>query len=325
MSDRFIPKPWARNPHMQTILGSLKIRSQGRHPITNHTRDMIIDSGNGVHLLGYHSSHPTNNASGLVTLIHGWEGSSDSTYILSTSRYLYDKGYDIFRLNLRDHGSSHHLNDGLFHGALIEETFHAVRNISHLSKGNPYYVIGFSLGGNFALRIALKHTLLRIPNLEHVISVSPALDPYKATLSIDESFPIYRYYFLNKWKNSLRKKQALFPEKYNFDDILRSKTCMELTKAIMPYYPDFRNYREYFNQYTLRDNIFDHLDIPVTIIASEDDPIVPTHDISGLRCNKYLRLSVQTYGGHCGFIDFFPFKCWYEEEIEQIIRQMEEI
>ncbi len=320
MSEKFTPKPWARNPHVQTILGSLKIRSRGQHPIANFTRDIIIESGNGVRLLGYHSLQPTNNCIGLVTLIHGWEGSADSTYILSTSKYLYDKGYDIFRLNLRDHGDSHHLNEGLFHGALIEETFQVVRNISYLSKGNPYYVIGFSLGGNFALRIALKHTLSRIPNLKHIISISPALDPYKATLSIDESFAIYRFYFLNKWKTSLRKKQALFPQKYDFADILKIKTCMALTEAIMPYYPDFHNYREYFNQYTLRDDVFSDLSIPVTIIASEDDPIVAIHDIYGLKRNKYLRLSIQKYGGHCGFIDFFPFKCWYEEEIEQIIR-----
>ncbi|HYA13315.1 MAG TPA: alpha/beta fold hydrolase [Syntrophales bacterium] len=319
MTEKFIPKPWARNPHIQTILGSLKIRSRGRHPITDFAVDTIIDGGNGVRLLGNHSSHPENHGAGLITLIHGWEGSSDSTYILSTSKYLYDKGYDIFRLNLRDHGNSHHLNEGLFHGALIEETFHAVRNISLLSKGNPYYIIGFSLGGNFALRIALKHSLSIIPNLKQVICISPALDPYKATLSIDESFPIYRHYFLNKWKNSLRKKQSLFPDKYNFADILKVKTCMGLTEAIMPYYPDFCSYREYFNQYTLLDNIFDDLSIPVTIIASKDDPIVPIHDIYGLSCNKYLRLSVQAYGGHSGFIDFFPFKCWYEYEIEQII------
>ncbi len=252
-------------------------------------RDMIIEGGNGVRLLGHHSLQPTHSSIGLVTLIHGWEGSADSSYILSTAEYLYNKGYDVFRLNLRDHGSSHHLNEGLFHGALIEETFHAVRDISHLSGNKPYYLIGFSLGGNFALRIALKHNLTRIPNLKHIISVSPALNPYKATLSIDESIPIYRYYFLHKWKSSLRKKQALFPEKYDFADVMRIKTCMALTEAIMPYYPDFCNYREYFNQYTLHDNIFGDLSIPVTIIASEDDPIIPIDDIHGGEIEKIVR------------------------------------
>jgi uncharacterized protein len=324
MKTKFIPKFWARNSHVQTILGSLNMRACGRNPLVECAREMIIEGGNGVRLLGYHSLQSLERARGLVTLIHGWEGSSDSTYVLSTGKHLYDKGYDIFRLNLRDHGNSHHLNEGLFHGALIEETFQAIYNISHLSENRPYYIIGFSLGGNFALRIAVRHSSSKIPNLRQIISVSPALDPYKATLSIDASLAIYRYYFLNKWKNSLRIKQQLFPDKYHFEDILQMRTCMALTEAIMPYYPDFKSYSEYFSQYTLRNDFFNELAVPVTIIASEDDPIVPLDDILRLKKNRYLSLSLQTYGGHSGFIDFPPFKCWYEGEIEQILRRSEE-
>jgi hypothetical protein len=321
MHNKFIPHPCARNPHLQTILGSLKIRSSHHHQSLNSSKEMTIEGGHGVRLLGYHSSQPSKISRGLVTLIHGWEGSADSTYVVSTAKYLYNNCFDIFRLNLRDHGNSHHLNEGLFHGALIEETFHAVRNISRLSADLPYFIIGFSLGGNFALRIALKQSLSRIPNLAHVIAISPALDPYKATLAIDESLPIYRFYFLSKWKNSLRKKQALFPGRYNFKDIIGLKTCMSLTEAIMPYHPDFGDYREYFHHYTLRDDAFNDLTLPVTIIASEDDPIVPVHDISGLKEHHHLHRVIQAYGGHCGFIDFFPFRCWYEREIERILCQ----
>ena len=324
MKTKFIPKFWARNPHMQTILGSLNIRACGRNPMVECAKEAILDGGNGVRLLGYHSLQSPKRARGLVTLIHGWEGSSDSTYVLSTGKYLYDRGYDIFRLNLRDHGNSHQLNEGLFHGALIEETFQAICNISRLSENRPYCVIGFSLGGNFALRIAVRHSSSKIPNLKQIISISPSLDPYKATLSIDASLAIYKYYFLNKWKNSLRIKQQLFPGKYDFQDILKMQTCMALTEAIMPYYPDFKSYTEYFSEYTLRNDFFSDLAVPVTIIASEDDPIVSIDDIHGLRENRYLSLCLQAYGGHCGFIDFPPFKCWYEGEIERILRRSEE-
>jgi hypothetical protein len=69
--------------------------------------------------------------------------------------------------------------------------------------------------------------------------------------------------------------------------------------------------------------VFDDLSIPVTIIASEDDPIVPIHDVYGLKENSYLHLSLQTYGGHCGFINFCPFECWYERKIEKIFSRLE--
>ena len=106
-----------------------------------------------------------------------------------------------------------------------------------------------------------------------------------------------------------------------FTNILREKTCMALTEAIMPHYPDFRSYREYFNRYTLLENALIDLTIPVTIIASEDDPIVPVTDLHELQKNKYLHISIQKYGGHCGFIDFLPFACWSEREISNILLQ----
>ncbi len=320
MRTTFIPEPWARNPHIQTILGSMKLRLIGKkNMMIESSREMTIDGGDGVRLLGYYSPQSLMPPRGLVTLIHGWEGSSDSTYIHSTGNYLYDMGYNIFRLNLRDHGNSHHLNEGLFHGALTEEIFQAVRNIADLSDQIPNYLIGFSLGGNFSLRIALRHAFSAIPRLSHVFCISPALDPYKATVSIDESFPIYRHYFLNKWKKSLQKKQSLFPDRYDFRSILNEKTCMALTEAIMPCYPDFRNYREYFNHYTLLGNALRDLSIPVTIIASEDDPVVPVRDFYELNKNRFLQVLIQKHGGHCGFLNFLPFRCWYEGEIAHIL------
>jgi uncharacterized protein len=319
MECSFIPSFWGKNPHIQTVFGSLKFRLSGKNRMLDASKEMIIDSVQGARLLGFYSPQSAAPPKGLILLIHGWEGSSDSTYILSTGKYLYDQGYEIFRLNLRDHGDSHHLNEGLFHGALTEETFHAARNVALLAHDLPFYLVGFSLGGNFSLRIALRHGDLPIPNLKRVFSISPPLDPHKATIAIDRSLLIYRFYFLNKWKRSLLKKQSLFPAKYDFRNILKERTCMSLTEAIMPYYPDYGTYREYFKRYTLLGDAFHDLSLPVTIITAADDPIVSVSDFYELGHHKYLQLLIQQYGGHCGFLDFFPTRCWYEKIIAQII------
>ena len=83
-------------------------------------------------------------------------------------------------------------------------------------------------------------------------------------MAIDSGFPAYRRYFLAKWKRSLRKKQRIFPDLYNFDGILHHSTCMALTEAIMPYYPEFGGYRDYFRRYTLTGDVLDSLALPVT-------------------------------------------------------------
>jgi len=76
----------------------------------------------------------------------GWEGSQDSTYVISHARFLFDMGVSIFRLNYRDHGPTHHLNEGAFNSTLFNEIFDAVRQISE-GASVPAYLIGFSLGG----------------------------------------------------------------------------------------------------------------------------------------------------------------------------------
>ncbi len=318
--DCFVPEPWARHRHLQSMFASMRIRAIGGNPMLRAAREFIVDAGGGVRLLGFHSPQPGGDARGLAVLLHGWEGSAESTYILTTGRFLYRSGYDVFRLNLRDHGNSHHLNVDLFHGARIEETFQAVRRIAGLGGSRPFFIVGFSLGGNFGLRISRLQVSRPIPNLRHVISISPALDPYKSTLFIDNGFPLYRNYFLNKWKKSLRKKESLFPDKYKFGPFLHAKTCMELTEALMPYFPEYPTYRDYFRQYTLLGDSLCELGVPTTIIASADDPVVPVEDLTGLKTGPNLRLSLQRYGGHCGFLgNPFPFGCWYEKKIAGIM------
>ena len=319
--ENFSPSIFFRNPHIQTIFGSLHVRTLGKNEMLAAAQENIVDAGNGVRLLGYHSKQAVEKPAGMFIMIPGWEGSTDSTYMLSTGRFFYRLGYDVFRLNLRDHGNSHCLNKGLFHGALTEETFRAVREVALKQPDIPCYLIGFSLGGNFAIRVALRHSVSPIPNLKMVFSISPALDPYKSTLAIDKGPSVYRRYFMLKWKRSLRQKQKCFPTIYNFDGILHHNTIMGLTEDIMKWYPEFKNYREYFNLYTLTGDVLFSLAMPVFIMTAQDDPAVPVEDFYHLPSNPYLNISIQRSGGHCGFLDPFPFGCWYERRIAGLIRQ----
>lgn len=277
----------------------------------------MIKTPSNSKLLAFFSSHP--DARGLMILLHGWEGSSASTYILDTGTYFFKRGFSICRLNLRDHGDSHHLNEGLFHGALLTETFDAINDLTNYSGGKPAYLIGFSLGGNFALRVAMRHRLLPIKNLTQVFAISPPLDPYKTTLAIDNGYWFYRKYFLKKWKRSLLKKQRLYPHIYNFSAMLNTETCLELTEKILPYLPEIKTYRDYFNLYTITNDHLQSLNIPVGIFIAQDDPVIPYEDYLKITENNFLKIYSSRYGGHCGFIDWFPARCWYQRIIEETI------
>ncbi len=322
--DRFIEEPFSpsllsRNRHIQTTFASLHLRAAGKNEMVAAAKESIIPASDGARLLGYYSRQAKGKSAGTIILLHGWEGSSDSTYMQTTGRFFYRLGYDVFRLNLRDHGNSHCLNEGIFHGALTKETVAAIGEIAAKQPDIPCYLIGFSLGGNFALRVALNQSNRPIFNLKKVFAISPAIDPYKATLAIDNGPAVYRRYFMAKWKRSLKIKQQCFPALYNFDSLFRHTHLLPLTEAVMAWYPEFADYRQYFSLYTLTGDALSFLSMPAFIFMAEDDPAVPVEDFYNLPDNPFLHLSIQPHGGHCGFIDPFPFGCWYERQIAAII------
>jgi predicted alpha/beta-fold hydrolase len=313
----FRPCALARNRHLQSILASSRLRVLSKRSVLEGSEERVVATPAGSRLQSFITHHPA--PKGLVILLHGWEGSSSSPYMIDAGAHFLRLGYSVCRLNLRDHGESHHLNEGLFHGALLEETFDAVDALAALAGGKPAWLAGFSLGGNFALRIARRYSDLGRSRLRGVFAISPPLDPYKSTLCIDNGLSIYRHYFLRKWKRSLARKQELFPHRYDFGGMLGAKTCIELTERLMRYYPDYPTYRDYFDSYTLRDDFFRDLRVPVTVFISGDDPVIPPEDYDALSGHGNLRVVRTAYGGHCGFLDLFPMRCWCYGVIEGLI------
>jgi len=313
----FHPPYYLKNPYIQTILASIKVRAWGKNPMVDAEQEMILEAGNGIRLQGYLSPQQGPPAKGVVILLSGWEGSAESTYILSTGRTLYEQGYDIFRLNFRDHGSSHHLNEGLFYVTLIDEVFESVRQVAALNSDTPCFLVGFSLGGNFSLRIARKCTEKNIENLAHIVAISPLLDPETSTDAIDKDWLLKRY-FLKKWKRSLVKKEHLFPHLYHFSDLVTLNSCREMTDILLDRYSDYSDTLDYFKAYTLTRKALKKIPVPTTLIISEDDPVIPTGDFHALELNEKINLIVQQFGGHNGFIDSFPSGCWYERKLLEI-------
>jgi len=254
----------------------------------------------------------------MAILIHGWEGSARSTYILHTSRFLHARGFDVFRLNLRDHGESHGLNEGLFYGTLLDEVFEGVSRAASLNRGGPVVLAGFSLGGNFALRIAMRLGEDPAFRLDHVLAVSPALNPAKATDAID-GHPLLGPYFMKKWKRSLRLKQELFPHLYDFTPMLAMGSIRGITEALIRRSGIYHSADEYFQGYTLKADALRGTPVPVTIVHAKDDPAVPVEDFSGLLIASNHRLIIHNYGGHNGFLYGIWAPSWYEQEMMQIL------
>ena len=319
MSDIFNPPFYLRNTFAQTLLAGIRMRNWGKNPMLDIAREVILNPIEAVRLQGFYSKQSNGQSKGLVILLHGWEGSVNSAYILSTGRFLFNNGFSVFRLNYRDHGDTHHLNPGLFYAVLLDEVFNAVRQVSEYEKELPFYLAGFSMGGNFALRIVRKCIESPIDNLAQVMSVSPVLDPEKSTYAIDD-VSLLRKYFREKWQRSLIKKQTCFPELYDFSDVLRLETIMEMTDLMLERYSDYESASDYFSHYAVLNDALADINVPTTIITAQDDPIIPVDDFYDLKLNSLTELIVHRYGGHNGFLETVSGKAWYERKMLDVFK-----
>lgn len=312
-----------RNGLLQTVLASARLRTRGPNPMLAASREVILETAGGVRLLGSHSPQAVSPGRGLAILLPGWEGSIDSTYMLCTGRTLFRRGYDVFRLNYRDHGRSHHLNPGIFYAVLLDEVFDAVGQAAALAAGRPVLLAGFSLGGNFALRIGRRLSTQPIAGLCRIVAVSPALNPAEATERIDRN-PMIRCYFLKKWRRSLALKQALFPDLYDFSPAQRLGTVMELTEHLIVHHSRYPSAAAYFADYTLTGTLLSSLGAPAILVTAADDPIIPAADFRALSLSPATEVVIHRHGGHNGFLQGLNLRGYYETGIADLFDRLSE-
>jgi predicted alpha/beta-fold hydrolase len=279
------------------------------------TQPQLLDAGDNVRLTGQHSRQPAGTTpKGLVVLIHGWEGSHDSAYLYSMACAAYAAGYNVFRLNLRDHGGSHHLNRELFHSARIREVIGAIRTVQTLDPASPLFVIGFSLGGNFALRVGMYGPAAGVrPRLS--IGICPAINPAATARAIDDGPLLFRWYFMDKWRKTIAAKQRAFPD-LKLDHLARPGKLYDITARFVAEHTEYDALDAYFQTYTLTPEQLHAAPSPLAIITAQDDPVVPFEDFRGLRETGALRhLLTPAHGGHCGFIENLGLSCWTERHV----------
>ena len=220
----------------------------------------------------------------------------------------------MVRITLRDHGETCHLNSGLFHSAETQEVVDLIKKladdfkVSHPNQGGDLRtgLVGFSMGGNFALRVARE-----LPSVR-TLAISPSLSPQKTIQKIENS-QIYRPYFINKWRKIFRDKQRHFPDLYDFSYAMKQKSIITLTKHFIGEFTSFESVDSYCDAYDLCGSRLEG--VKAHILASLDDPVVPTSDIDELPPSITRKMTKR--GGHTAFIENWALESWSDSYAER--------
>jgi predicted alpha/beta-fold hydrolase len=315
----FRPARWLRNHHVQSMLASTSWR-RGRvfgraTALLAAAEEVLLDCGDGVRLQAFISRPALPVTRAPVVLLHGWEGSAQSLYVVSLAQRLFAQGFEVVRLNLRDHGETHHLNRDLFHSCRLPEVVGAVKALQreHL-QSRALQLVGFSLGGNFMLRVAAQARAAQL-DLAQAIAVSPVLEPIETLVALQRGFPGYELYFVRKWTRSLRKKQQAWPDAYDFRAISRLRDLKTMTAELVRQHTEFASLDDYLNGYAITGTRLAQLEVPSSILTSLDDPIIPAGGLTRLARPPALSVTLARYGGHCGFFERLSGPTWLERRI----------
>lgn len=295
--------PLVKNPHVLTVLGNYWPRKYDWSAFPMESR--LVSTAEDVEVL-VQTQRPLTKPRGELVLLHGLEGSGESGYIVSLSHRALEAGFIVNRFHMRTCGGTERLCKTLYHAGLTSDLLVFLEQAEHPQK---VFLVGFSLGGNVALKAAGETgaTLL-----SGVVSVNTPID--LAACSRRLLAPANRLY--QDRFTSRMKERLLRTGRYSKSDLAECKTVFDIDDKITAPSFGFGNAANYYEtQSALR--FVPDIKVPALMITAQDDPMVPYESYldPALAANPCIEVVAAKHGGHLGYLSRRPPRFWSDEVI----------
>ena len=242
------------------------------------------------------SLHAVEDARAAVVIVHGLGGSPESYYCLRAAGAVTRAGLSALRLALR---GADRLGEDISHAGLTAD-IHAALRSEALARFERLYVLGYSLGGHTALRLAAEEL---DPRVRAVAAVCAPLDLAAAQRHIDRAANAgYRRYLMSGLKDIYARVAARRPMPIDPRHARRILTFEEWdTRVVAPRF-GFADAQDYYARVTAIDAL-DRLRVPTLFVGADHDPIVHAATVRPALARPRPMLEVRwtERGGHVGF------------------------
>jgi len=232
----------------------------------------------------------------LVVLVHGLGGSTDSHYMPRGAAAAERAGMSCLRLNLR---GADRRGDDYFHAGQTADV-HAALASPELQPYGRLYVLGYSMGGHVALRLA---TETADPRLAAAAAICAPLDLAREQREIDApALWIYRRYLLTNLGEIYAGVAARRPVPFAVERLGEIRTFRAWDDAIVAPRYGFADAADYYARASVAPHL-GALRIPALLLNSELDPMVPARSVRPALAGDSPLLTVTWLrgGGHVAF------------------------
>lgn len=301
------------NGHIQTIYHSEFRRVDG----VKYTREKI-DTPDGDFL---NIDWLRGGNKKVALILHGLESSTTRSYMKGMAKALFSRGFDCAAMNFRSCGGEMNRTGIFYNAGKTDDTDLVVRLLEKL----PYdeiYIVGFSLGGNVALKYVGEKGKKISKKLVRAAAISAPCDLSDSSKALERTSNfIYNKRFVKKLLRKVKAKLAAHPGSLNPTRVKLVKTLRDYDNhytAPMFGYTDAEDY--YAHESSLP--LLTQITIPTLLINAKDDPFLsgkcfPVEEAE--RSNRFF-FEDPAHGGHIGFLSRDrKGEYWHETRVAEFL------
>jgi len=236
-----------------------------------------------------------------VLFLHGLLGCHLSPYVARCARKLSHRGFRTFRLDYRGCGAGIDVAKRPYHAGLSGDVAAALAEIHRLCPASPIGLVGYSMGGNLALK-TLGEFAGDLPDVPmRAVAVNPAIDLAACCFQLRKPLQrMYDRFFAIGLSSRVMSRPDLFGEYAERFARRRPRRIVEFDRQFTVPVWGFRSAKEYYRQASAIAYI-DHIRIPTLILHSRDDPLIPSQIFETLSGSGPVRVHLTDHGGHLGY------------------------
>lgn len=241
----------------------------------------------------------------LLVILHGLEGSADSSYARMLMDVTFARGWRSCVLHFRDCGDYRNRLPRRYHAGETNDLRHFLNRLQEQrdASGNPgpLLAVGYSLGGNVLLKY-LGESQSETP-LGAATAVCAPLNLHICAQALDTGFSKrYQRHLLKRMKKSVTNKFDRHTAAFDWDRAMNSQTFAEFDDSVTAPLHGFNGRNDYYDRCS-SEHFLHAIERPTLIINALDDPfmtpeVIPTVD----RLSEDVTLEISKQGGHVGFI-----------------------
>jgi predicted alpha/beta-fold hydrolase len=301
----FEPQPFRARPpwwgaDLQTVRNAIAGEPQ---PLHGERLWFDTDDGSGDRLAAlWHRPDQAGAqmAAPAIFLIHGLSGSEDSRYMPVAADYFLARGHQVVRFNMRGAGPSRPHCRWQYHAGRSEDIRAAIAGLPDQLTRNGIVIVGFSLGGNVALKFAGE--LAGEQPVAAIVSISAPIDLAATSRNMLRwRNRLYNRHLLRDFQREVLADGSQYSERER-QAVLKARNFVELDDWFVAPRNGFADAWDYYDK-AMSLPYLAEIRVPTLLVHARDDPLVPVAPYLHFpwQDNRRLTPLLPKRGGHVGF------------------------